>query len=213
MGLRERQKVNRHKRILDTATALFVDQGYEATKSEKIAERAEVSIGTLYNYFRSKGDILLTLVAIESERIYGDNLTLSDYPQAEPVAAYRQLFATYFGPEKLFLNRDLWRRAIALSFQDQPTEAARRFLDVDRLLCEQVVRLTETLKAKGALRQDVKSRPFATALFNNVNMLFYDYCCTSDMSMDQLHEQVAETTAAIVSLATIGAPKPVLTED
>ena len=69
MGLRERQKTGRTQRILDAAVVLFTEKGFDQVKAEEIAEQAEVSVGTLYNYFGSKNEILLTLSALENEQI------------------------------------------------------------------------------------------------------------------------------------------------
>ena len=61
-GLRERQKADRERRILEAATGLFREVGYDAARIEDIAERAQVSVGTFYNYYQNKGDILLATV-------------------------------------------------------------------------------------------------------------------------------------------------------
>jgi len=64
-GLRAKQKADRHGRILAAASELFRDHGYEQVKMEAIAAAAEVSIGTIYNYYQNKGDLLVAIVAME----------------------------------------------------------------------------------------------------------------------------------------------------
>ncbi len=59
MGLRERNAAQTRTLILDTALDLFVEQGYEATRMEEIAQRADIGASTLYRYFPSK-ELLLT---------------------------------------------------------------------------------------------------------------------------------------------------------
>jgi len=41
-------------RILDTAHALFMEQGYHGTSMRQIAERARITLGGIYNHFASK---------------------------------------------------------------------------------------------------------------------------------------------------------------
>ena len=60
-GLRDQQKQKRREAILVVSARLFGQQGYAATSMEEIAAAAELSVGTLYNYFKSKGDITLAL--------------------------------------------------------------------------------------------------------------------------------------------------------
>ena len=54
MGLRENKKAKTRKAISDLATQLFLERGYHAVTTAEIAERAEVSVATLFNYFPVK---------------------------------------------------------------------------------------------------------------------------------------------------------------
>src|SRR5215510_14983354 len=47
--------------ILDAAAGMFAQHGYLRTTTNRIAERAGVSIGSLYEYFPSKDAILIAL--------------------------------------------------------------------------------------------------------------------------------------------------------
>lgn len=60
LGLRERKKIKTRTAIRDATYALIREQGYDATTIEQIAERAEVSPSTVFRYFPTKEDIVLT---------------------------------------------------------------------------------------------------------------------------------------------------------
>ncbi|MFG2551653.1 TetR/AcrR family transcriptional regulator [Streptomyces sp. NPDC048581] len=60
LGLRERKKIKTRTAIRDATYALIQEQGYDATTIEQIAERAEVSPSTVFRYFPTKEDIVLT---------------------------------------------------------------------------------------------------------------------------------------------------------
>ncbi|MGP3985006.1 TetR/AcrR family transcriptional regulator [Streptomyces sp. KR80] len=60
LGLRERKKIKTRQAIRRAAYRLFEEQGYDATPVERIAEAAEVSPSTVFRYFPSKEDIVLT---------------------------------------------------------------------------------------------------------------------------------------------------------
>lgn len=55
--------------ILDAAAELLVDNGYDKTSTNKIAQRAGVSVGSLYQYFPNKEAITLALVERHTERM------------------------------------------------------------------------------------------------------------------------------------------------
>ncbi|MGW0951979.1 TetR/AcrR family transcriptional regulator [Streptomyces sp. NPDC002405] len=60
MGLRERKKLKTRQAIRSATFALIEEQGYDATTIEQIADRAEVSPSTVFRYFPTKEDIVLT---------------------------------------------------------------------------------------------------------------------------------------------------------
>ncbi|MFD0368995.1 TetR/AcrR family transcriptional regulator [Streptomyces sp. NPDC059071] len=58
-GLRERKKRQTKQRISDIATGLFLERGFAAVTVAEIAEAADVSVNTVYNYFPAKEDLFL----------------------------------------------------------------------------------------------------------------------------------------------------------
>jgi AcrR family transcriptional regulator len=57
-GLRELKKQRQREAIVETAVALFRERGFEETRVQDIIERAEISLGTFYNYFPGKDAVL-----------------------------------------------------------------------------------------------------------------------------------------------------------
>ncbi|MEV7994339.1 TetR/AcrR family transcriptional regulator [Streptomyces sp. NPDC086077] len=58
-GLRERKKRETRQRISDIATGLFLERGFMAVTIADVAEAADVSVNTVYNYFPAKEDLFL----------------------------------------------------------------------------------------------------------------------------------------------------------
>ena len=86
-GLRARQKADRHQRILQAAAELFRSSGYEGAKIEAIAALAEVSIGTIYNYYENKGDLLVAIVAMEVNEVLNAGRLVIENPPADVAKA------------------------------------------------------------------------------------------------------------------------------
>lgn len=55
--------------IVSAAANLLVERGYAATSTNVIAERAGVSIGSLYQYFRHKDDIFAAVIARHRQQV------------------------------------------------------------------------------------------------------------------------------------------------
>jgi len=61
-GRNERRKARTRGKLLAAARQLFAAQGMEATTIAQIAERGDIAIGSFYNYFRTKDDVLAALL-------------------------------------------------------------------------------------------------------------------------------------------------------
>ena len=62
LGLRERGKLEKRRRIRAAARDVFLEKGYDAATTREIAERADVAIGTLFVYAKDKRDLLMMIV-------------------------------------------------------------------------------------------------------------------------------------------------------
>ena len=56
-GLRERKKRQTRQHISDIATGLFLERGFVTVTIAEVAEAADVSVNTVYNYFPAKEDL------------------------------------------------------------------------------------------------------------------------------------------------------------
>ncbi|AXE84177.1 TetR/AcrR family transcriptional regulator [Streptomyces sp. Go-475] len=63
-GKQSRRALETRRRIIEAAGALFVEQGYGATKLQEIADRAGVAVQTIYFVFRNKPSLLKELVDV-----------------------------------------------------------------------------------------------------------------------------------------------------
>jgi AcrR family transcriptional regulator len=60
---RERRVAARRAQILEAAARLFAEKGFHRTTTRDIAQAADVSEGTLYNYFDNKEDMLIGIMS------------------------------------------------------------------------------------------------------------------------------------------------------
>lgn len=75
--LRARQAAETRRSIIDSAVELFCERGWTATTLPAIAERAGVSVDTIYNTFGTKSALLMAVVDVA---IVGDD---EETPMAE----------------------------------------------------------------------------------------------------------------------------------
>jgi TetR/AcrR family transcriptional regulator, cholesterol catabolism regulator len=62
-GTRAAETEARKRRLLDAATSLASEGGYDAVQMRDVAARAEVALGTLYRHYSSKDQLLVAALA------------------------------------------------------------------------------------------------------------------------------------------------------
>src|SRR5216684_2283702 len=86
---------DKHQQIIEAAVRVFARNGYYNSRVSDVAREAGVASGTIYLYFKTKDDILVTLfrekmaawVSFVREEIKGEG---------DPVAKIRRLVALHF---------------------------------------------------------------------------------------------------------------------
>lgn len=190
-GLRDRQKADRERRILEAAVKMFRARGYRAVRLDELADRADVSVGTVYNYYQTKGDILIATVALEVEEVIGDGRAIVADPPRGVEKALLALIFEYYDHSLNYLSKEMWRTAMALSIEAPETPNGRRYSDLDRKLCAQVTELVAGLKERGEVRGDIDPAPFGELIFNNLNMMFIEFVKDETMTLEALRGAVA----------------------
>ncbi|MFP3998279.1 MAG: TetR/AcrR family transcriptional regulator [Desulfobacterales bacterium] len=67
---RERERQQRRSQILNAARALLLKEGFAGTSVNKISKKAELSIGSIYFYFKNKEEIFAALQSEGLEILY-----------------------------------------------------------------------------------------------------------------------------------------------
>lgn len=200
LGLREKQKIRRTRGILEAASALFRANGYGAVRLEDIAEAAEVSVGTCYNYFATKGDLLLAIVSMEVEEVVEAGRQIVAAPPADIAEALDRLIGSYVGHSLHYLSKEMWRTAIALSIEMPETPFSRRYAELDGMLSAQVSDLLRELQKAGYARAGFAPELMGRVIFNNLNQMFIDYVKDEARALPALRADLSGQNAVISAL-------------
>jgi len=110
---RPRQARSREKRaqLLTAALALFAEKGYEATSVDAVAQRAGVAVGSFYQHFRGKRQLLLVLMDQLLEGL--ERLGLQPKGASSIRAGLRALLRSAFSQDLAYAGAyRAWREAI-----------------------------------------------------------------------------------------------------
>lgn len=199
-GLRERQKADRTRRILEAASGLFRSQGYDAVRIEDIAAVAEVSAGTCYNYFSTKGDLLLAIVSMEVEEVLEAGRVLVVDPPPDVQDALIGLIRLYYDHSLMYLSKEMWRKAMAISIEAPGTPFSRHYTRLDAMLAAQVCDLLTELARRALTRPDVDPVNLGNLVFQSLNQLFIEFVKDDAMPMADLHRKSGAQTLCLAML-------------
>jgi AcrR family transcriptional regulator len=197
-GLRETQKAHRHDRILDAGARLFREHGYETVKMEAIAAAADVSIGTIYNYYRNKGDLLVAIVALEVEEVLRAGEEVIARPPLLAGDAVDALIGGYVEHSLHYLSKEMWRQAMAISTVQPTSPFGESYAALDVALARQTCQLLEKLQSLGALSSRVDTRRIGEVIFNNTNMNFIIFVKSEGMTLAELRNKLRHQHHAVL---------------
>jgi AcrR family transcriptional regulator len=154
----EEIRESKRKLILDTALELFASEGFHTTPISRIASEAGISKGLLYNYFKSKEDLIKTIIFNGL-----DNLTELIDPDHDGVLTRDEL--RFFLEEfSNVMNRDLhfWKLYFSLFLQPRVFKLVEKKLSV--IIHGYMRMLTSFFAASGYEDPDVEALMFGAIL-------------------------------------------------
>ncbi len=197
-GLRAKQRAAREHRILEAASTLFRERGFQQAKIEHIAELAEVSVGTIYNYYENKGDLLLAIVVLEvGVQLRGGRALISDPPRGL-ANALQALTMVMLDNCTNYVSKEMWRHAMATSTRSPETPFGKTYNELDDKLAKNTCDLMVRLQKDGHLRADMDAYAAGELWFNSLNMMFTLFVKRDDMSLDDLKADVARQSAPLI---------------
>jgi AcrR family transcriptional regulator len=163
IGLRERNKADKLRRLRESARELFIQHGYDDTTMQNIAKRADIGFGTLFTYVSDKRDLLFlifnddldTMVDTAFEHATTKRIFL------EQLIAYFEAFYRFFLPQPE-LSRLVLRE---MTFYLKGRQAEQFHAGCARIY-QYLASLAGTAQAAGTLRTQEPPMILAQALMS-----------------------------------------------
>lgn len=203
MGLRERQKQERTDRILEAAAVLFSNKGYEATRVEDIVEAANLSPATFYNYFHNKGDILIATLLLEQDAAISAGELVIHKRLENVEAALNAMVGAYYDNSFMFLTKEMWRQAMALTIQQSSAPFAKQYLEIDRRIRVQISSLLLDLQSRGRIPTRLNAEQVGDLVFNNINMTFIDFIRSDETTVEDVRKIFEAQNRTIAELLAV----------
>ncbi|MBL6974132.1 MAG: TetR/AcrR family transcriptional regulator [Deltaproteobacteria bacterium] len=183
-GLREKKAKRTKARILEVTAELVTERGFADTSLEAIASQAEVAVGTVYNYFGSKGNLLVELMNHEITPLLEEADELVQSPGEDPVLAIKRmarLWSTMFDK----FDKERWREMFSIVFSKERklTDAMFR-LDMEAVM--QIQALFEGFARRGQVRADLDAGEAAMMIYGLLILQAIMWSVEDDLTTEDL---------------------------
>lgn len=194
-GLRDKQKEQRERRILDEATKLIRQHGPDISIDD-IAAHAEVGVATVYNYFHSKSELVLAVMQKETRRTLNLGQSILDNPPDDPNEAVSALLVTYFGELCQCFDKAIFRE-LMLSLLHADLATMDDAIQMDYSLMEQLTALLEKLRARGDIAGDIAPIEAAQVLYGMAGSELIMYLHRDEATPENLAASIRDRTRLI----------------
>lgn len=159
--------------ITDTALKLFAEQGYDKTSIRTIAETAGISLGLLYNYFKSKDELLVEICRQGGEGIRASFLNTT--PDQHGIEHHiRQ------SVKMLKEKKDFWRLLHGIRMQSEVVKQLVHQMKEQSAFIEN--RIKQTLIETGIPFPDLEAR----LLFATIDGMAHHYLLYDNYPIDDV---------------------------
>lgn len=189
MGKREEKKQELKSKILEGAALAFDEWGFEEATMERIAQKAGVAAGTAYNYFKSKEELYLLVMAGQLSRIQGsvEEREFTDLPAGEIVYRIIKRYIAPFGK----IPRAIWKTMLGAAFSTmrKNREVFSTLVNADLKAMEQIGQLLEGLKNTGKISEETDTTLLVEIIYGALFMQLMMFIYTDNLTFEEACER------------------------
>ncbi len=189
-GYRRLHNDERRAQLLERATQLFAEHGYDALSMSQIARAAKISKALLYHYFPSKRALFEAVLAAGAQELRERTLPDPTLPPAEQLAATLDAFLTWVD-ERPGAYAKLLESAGAREVRDM----------IEQVRAETADRILAGLGADG---RRPATRAAVSGWLAFLDAAILDWIEHRDMTRQQLHAMLLGTFAGALQAAGAG---------
>jgi AcrR family transcriptional regulator len=154
----QKRSLDKRARLKTAGLALFGEKGYENTSIDEIARRSKLAVGSFYQHFRSKRQLLLALMDELLEKL--NQLNLQPQAATDVRAGLRGLLSRAFSHDLRYLGAyRAWQEA-ALS----DPALVKKQREIHKWTTGRVLRVFQFLQTLPGARQEVDVPGLARAM-------------------------------------------------
>ncbi|QQK79472.1 TetR/AcrR family transcriptional regulator [Salicibibacter cibi] len=153
MTNKERKLTKKQIAIIETATELFAEKGYAGTSTNEIANKANVSEGTIFKHFKSKKGLLMEIVSPMTMKLFAPMIKKDlDKVLDQEFEYFQDLIRAMIENRKEFIQNNLPMLRILIQEIPFHPELKEQFIEyIGKDIFEKVGQMIKYYQNKGQL--------------------------------------------------------------
>lgn len=169
---------------MDCAKRLFEEQGFEETTMAAIAEAANVSTPTVFNYYGTRNQLLLAII------LEGHNTAVSDYHRGPKQGSSSlsddlcALLSSYTRRSLEIFSKSVWRYADSTVIREPASEFVQQYSQIDKTLTRTIEDFLRDRPCTTRRGNGFDAASIASIIYNHWNAHYTAYIKDDEMSLE-----------------------------
>lgn len=186
MSVREQKKKELQEKIQVAARELFLEKEFDQVTMSQIAKKADVGLGTAYNYYGSKEELFL--IAGGTAFIFGQGIDATGITNVPTLILALANELTKLAQ----IERTVWRNSLS-SLTKAAEKKPKLFLDlvaIDHKFMEQIKEVLVELQSSQKLKIKAEADVLLEVLYGTMFTSFLFFIYSEEMSLEALETEV-----------------------
>ncbi|QHE51136.1 TetR/AcrR family transcriptional regulator [Pontibacillus sp. HMF3514] len=197
-GTKEKQR----EIILSAAKPLFMEQGYEATSLNQIAQETDIKEREIFKVFESKSDLFIEVLASEFQLDQDPKeitFAKTDLNKASSEIVYEYIL-NRLNSYRLFGKKMMKEvMSLGLSLAKTKPEMIKKFIHLDFLFVDDLIEFLDELKGKHVLDDSFDSVQAAETIYSTLAFEFLIYIYQENHTQEQFQQGIKKKVDFIMN--------------
>lgn len=181
------------QRIIDAAVSEFAEKGYEAANTNRIAKTAEISVGSLFQYFKTKENLFRYVIHLGAGIIETDIGEILKEEVSGREKIHKLMLLTVNSCEQYPEYQQLYHEITATGNRELILDIAR---ELESYSATGLVKLIKQGQEQGDIRTDLPAEVLAFTVDNTMVMMQYSLSTPYFKGRSQLYQMAAPSEFA-----------------
>ncbi len=183
------KKAEIRNRILEVSKDLFMTKGYENTSTSEIAKAVGIAEGTIFNYFKTKAEIYMSILSVSFINVTEEEFNSIDFTTGVVEILMHLIEKT--GKKILILPKRVLIEmgVVMINFSKTAPNLLKKMVEIDFRFIDQVYEIIVRLQESGTIKP-CDARHFSEIVYSAFIYEFMMYVYEKDCTVETMYDRI-----------------------